>query len=106
MTNKIMVLSNCGSAAEARRIARTLVERRLVACVNVLSAPVESVYRWKGKIETAKEFLLIAKTSRARFKAVERAIRELHNYELPEVIAVPIVAGSPDYLGWIDENVR
>jgi periplasmic divalent cation tolerance protein len=103
-TDKIVVLCNCGSAAEARRIARALVERRLAACVNMLSAPVESTYRWKGKVEGAKEFLLIAKTSRARWKAVERAIRELHGYEVPEIVALPISAASRDYLSWLSEN--
>jgi periplasmic divalent cation tolerance protein len=105
-TAKIVVFSNCGSAAEARRIARELVKRRLVACANVPSAPVESIYRWKGKVEKAKEFLLIAKTSKARFKAVERAIRELHSYDVPEIIAVAIAAGSAEYLAWIERNVR
>jgi periplasmic divalent cation tolerance protein len=103
---KIIVLTNCGSAKEARRIAKALVDRRLAACVNTVTAPVESIYRWKGKVEKAKEYLVILKTSRARFSAVERTIRELHSYEVPEIIALPIVAGSRDYLSWLDQNTH
>jgi periplasmic divalent cation tolerance protein len=103
---KIIVLTNCGSAKEARRIAKALVDRRLAACVNTVTAPIESVYRWKGKVEKAKEYLLLIKTSRARFSAVERAIHELHSYEVPEIIALPIVAGSRDYLSWLNQNTH
>ena len=105
-TSVIIVLTNCGSPKEARRIAKALVERRLAACVNAITAPVDSVYRWKGKIETAKEYLLLIKTSRTRFAAVEREIRELHSYEVPEIIALPILAGSRDYLSWLGQNTR
>ena len=101
----IIVLTNCASVGEARRIARALVERRLAACVSMVSAPVESTYRWKGKIETAKEFLLLVKTSRKRYAVVERAIRDLHSYEVPEIIAVPIATGSKKYLSWLSENL-
>lgn len=105
-TEKIVVLSNCTSLNEAQRIAKALVELNLAACVNIGSAPMESIYRWEGEIETAKEFLLVAKTSRDRFDAVEQAIRELHSYEVPEIIAIAIEAGSKDYLAWLDENVK
>lgn len=101
----IVVVTNCGSAKEARRIARALVERRLAACVNAVSAPVESVYRWKGKVEKAMEFALLIKTTRARFSAVERVIRELHSYDVPEIIALPVAAGSKDYLKWLFYSV-
>ncbi|HTZ73220.1 MAG TPA: divalent-cation tolerance protein CutA [Candidatus Aquilonibacter sp.] len=101
----IIVLTNCGSAKEARHIARALVEKRLAACVNMLAAPVESVYWWAGKLETAKEITLLIKTSRARYAAVERAIRALHSYEVPEIIAIPITAGWRDYLAWLAESV-
>jgi periplasmic divalent cation tolerance protein len=104
--DKIIVLTNCGSKKEARRIARVLVEKRLAACVNAPAAAVESIYRWKGKVETAKEFPLLIKTTRARFPAVERAIRELHSYDVPEIIAVPIAAGSADYLRWLAGSVK
>ena len=105
-TQKIVVLTNCESLREARRIAAALVEQRLAACVNVNSVPVESVYRWKGRVERAKEVLVIIKTSRARFAAVERAIRALHSYDVPEIIALPIIAGSREYLAWLAENAR
>lgn len=82
------------------------MKKRLAACVNTVTAPVESVYRWKGQVEKAKEYLLLIKTSRARFADVERTIRELHSYEVPEVIALPIMAGSRDYLSWLTENLR
>jgi periplasmic divalent cation tolerance protein len=106
MTDKIVVVTTCGSVGEARRIARALVERRLAACVNIQQLPVQSVYRWKGSVESTKEFLLLIKTSRKRFAALEKAIRGLHGYEVPEIIALPIVAGSRDYLAWISASVR
>jgi periplasmic divalent cation tolerance protein len=106
MTDKIVVLVTCGSAKEARRIGRALVEQRLVACANVIQAPVQSIYRWKGKIESARECLVVLKTSRKRFTAVQRAVRRLHSYKVPEIVALPIAAGSSDYLSWISESVR
>jgi periplasmic divalent cation tolerance protein len=106
MTDKIVVLVTCASEGQARRIARALVERKLAACGNVLQAPVLSIYRWKRKVESAKEALLILKTTRRRFAAVERAIRQLHTYDVPEIIAVPIATGSRAYLDWISESVR
>jgi periplasmic divalent cation tolerance protein len=106
MTDKIIVLVTCGSKNQARRIARVLVDRRLAACVNVLQAHVESIYRWKGKVETAREFLLLIKSSRKRFAALEREVRRLHSYDLPEIIALPIDRGSRPYLAWIDDSVN
>jgi periplasmic divalent cation tolerance protein len=105
MTDKIVVLVTCGSARQARRIARGLVEKRLAACGNVVEAPVRSIYRWKGNVESAKECLLIIKTSRARLAALEAEVKRLHSYDVPEIIALPIVAGSADYLTWIGECV-
>ncbi len=106
MTDKIVVLVTCASAGQARKIARALVAARLAACGNVFEAPVRSIYRWKGRVELAKEFLLVLKTSRRRFAAVERAVRELHAYEVPEIIAVPIAVGSRNYMKWISESVK
>ena len=105
VSDKIVVLVTCGSAKEARSIARSLVERKLAACVNLLPVPVESVYRWKGRIESAKEFLLIVKTTRKHFAAVKAEVLRLHSYEVPEIIALPIAMGSRDYLTWIAESV-
>jgi periplasmic divalent cation tolerance protein len=106
MTDKIVVLATCGSVKEASRIARSLVERRLAACVNILEVPVLSIYRWKGKIESAKESLLLIKSSRKRFTAVESAIKQLHSYKLPEIIALPIERGSRGYLTWLGKSIR
>ncbi len=105
MTDKIVVLVTCRSAREARHIARALIERRLAACANILAAPVESIYRWKGKVESASEFLLLIKTSRRKFTALEITIRTLHSYDVPEIIAFPIAAGSRDYLAWISDSL-
>jgi periplasmic divalent cation tolerance protein len=102
VTDKIVILVTCRDRPQARKIARHLVEAKLAACVNV-SSPVESIYRWKGKVESDREFLLVIKTRRGHFRAVEAAVRALHSYENPEVIALPIAEGSRDYLKWIDE---
>lgn len=106
MTDKVVVLVTCANAKEARRIARALVEARLAACVNVLEARVRSTYRWKGRVETASEHLLIVKSSRHRLEALRREVEHLHSYDVPEVIALPIVGGSPAYLRWLEECVR
>ncbi len=104
MTQTRIVLSTAGSAEEAQKIAHALVERRLAACVNVLG-PMQSVYRWKGAVESAEEYLLVIKTTFAGFVQVCDAIRELHSYELPECILLPIEAGSEPYLKWIAESI-
>jgi periplasmic divalent cation tolerance protein len=94
-----------GSEEEAERISAALIERRLAACVQVVG-PIASRYRWKGKVEEAREWLCVAKTEAGRYGEVEAAIRELHSYEEPEVIATPIVAGSRGYLDWVSESLR
>jgi periplasmic divalent cation tolerance protein len=101
----ILVLTTAGSDDEARRIAHALVERRLAACVNVIPR-IASLYRWMGKIEQAEEWLLIVKTAPEAFERVRDAINELHSYELPECISIPIEDGSPAYLKWIAESVK
>ncbi|HEV2314069.1 MAG TPA: divalent-cation tolerance protein CutA [Candidatus Acidoferrales bacterium] len=105
MTDKIMVMVTCRSQAEAKKIARAVVEARLAACANVMGSPVRSIYWWKGKVETAKEVLVLIKTTRKRFSALEREIRRVHSYDTPEIVAVPVVAGSFAYLRWIEESV-
>jgi periplasmic divalent cation tolerance protein len=105
MTDKIVVLTTCGSAREARKIGRVLVKSRLAACANIFEAPVRSIYRWQGRVESAAEFLLLLKTSRQRFAAIEREVRRLHSYDVPEVIALPIERGSRRYLNWISRSV-
>jgi periplasmic divalent cation tolerance protein len=104
MSNKKLVLTTAGSREEAEKIAQALVERRLAACVNLVG-PIQSVYRWQGKVETATEHLLVIKTTAGLFDAVAKAIRELHSYELPECIQLPIEAGSAEYMKWIEESV-
>jgi periplasmic divalent cation tolerance protein len=106
VTDKCVVLVTCGSAAEARRIARAVVEARLAACVNILPGAVNSIYRWKGKVESAREQLLLIKTSRKRLAKLQAAVERLHSYELPEFIALPIVAGSRAYLEWMAQKDR
>ena len=100
MTNMIIILVTTGSEAEAEKIARTLVEERLIACANILS-PVRSIYRWEGKVQDDHEWLLIIKTQQAHFAAVEARVRSLHSYQVPEVIALSVVDGSERYLGWV-----
>ena len=106
MTDKLVVLVSCGNAAEARRIARAVVDSRLAACVNILPGSVASIYRWKGKVESAKERLLLIKTSRQRLAKLQTKVEQLHSYDVPEFIALPIAAGSHSYLAWLDENLK
>jgi periplasmic divalent cation tolerance protein len=101
-----VVLVTCGSRAEALKIARLVVMAKLAACANMVSAPVESIYRWKGKVESAKEFLLVIKTTSARFAALREAVLKAHSYDVPEIIALPIAAGSEKYLAWIADSVK
>jgi periplasmic divalent cation tolerance protein len=100
-----IVLVTCGSMAEARKIARAVVKKRLAACVNILTVPAESVYRWKGKLESSREHLLIIKTTASRLKALEREVLLLHSYETPEFLVLPVTSGSSGYLSWISRSV-
>jgi periplasmic divalent cation tolerance protein len=106
MTDKIVVLVTCGSAKEARKIARAVVEQRMAACANIVTSPVQSVYRWKGRVESAEEFLLVIKTTQGRFAELKAAVKRLHSYDVPEIIALPIAAGGTNYLNWISESVK
>jgi periplasmic divalent cation tolerance protein len=99
-----IVLVTCASITEARRLGRSVVENRLAACANILSK-VESIYRWKGKVERAKEVLVIMKTSAKRVKELESEVKRSHSYEVPEFIVLPVVAGSREYLNWVGESV-
>jgi periplasmic divalent cation tolerance protein len=105
MTDKRIVLCTAGSEEEARKIARHVVEQRLAACVNIVPH-LESIYRWQGKVESARDCLLLIKTTEKRFPEVRDAIRELHSYELPECISISIDEGSAAYLEWIDQSVK
>jgi periplasmic divalent cation tolerance protein len=104
MSDYLQVLTTAGSEEEAGRIAELLVEQKLAACVQVVG-PITSRYRWKGKVEEEREWQCFVKTTRGAYERVEAAIREVHSYDEPEIIATPIVAGSPGYLAWIGENV-
>ena len=101
----IVVLVTCKSKGEARKIVMALVEKRLAACGNILESPVSSIYRWKGKIEREKEYLVVLKSTRAAFAALDREVGRLHSYEVPEIIAIPVTVGSRKYLGWVGANV-
>jgi periplasmic divalent cation tolerance protein len=104
MTDKRIVLSTAGSEEEARKIAHHLVEKRLAACVNIVPQ-IESIYRWQGKVESSREWLLVIKTTAEKFEAVRDAIRELHSYDLPECVALTIDDGSSAYLKWIEDSL-
>ena len=101
----IIVLTNAPDRTVARKIADALIERKLAACVNVL-AECTSIYRWKGAIETATEVPLMIKTRSDIYDDVEAAIRGLHPYELPEIIAIPVGRGSPDFLDWVNAQTE
>jgi len=101
-TESIVVLVTCSSEEEATKIANSLVEERLAACVNIIS-PARSIYRWEGKIWDEKEWMLIIKTQKKRFEDLEKKVKSLHSYSVPEIVALPIVEGSASYLKWIEE---
>jgi periplasmic divalent cation tolerance protein len=104
MSEFIVVFVTVGSSKEGQRLAHALVEERLAACVNVIPH-VQSVYRWEGKIEESEEELLVIKSRRELFSALEKRVRELHSYSVPEIVALPLVDGSAAYLKWLDEQV-
>jgi periplasmic divalent cation tolerance protein len=104
MTGFLQVVTSAASKEEAQTIASSLVERELAACVQV-AGPVSSTYRWRGKVETSEEWLCIVKTRESLLPQVEAAIHELHSYDVPEFLALPLVAGSGPYLQWLHEQV-
>jgi periplasmic divalent cation tolerance protein len=105
MAPLIQVLTTTDNRVDAQKIARTLVEKKVAACVQIIG-PIVSTYWWKGKVETADEWLCLVKSEKGLFVEVEKAIKEIHPYETPEVIATPIVAASKDYLAWLSSEVR
>jgi periplasmic divalent cation tolerance protein len=104
MTQYIQVTTTVANRSDAERIARELIDRRLAACVQI-SGPIESVYRWRGEVETTEEWRCTIKTRRDYFDRIERVIRSLHPYEVPEILAVDILAGNADYLEWLDAEL-
>jgi periplasmic divalent cation tolerance protein len=101
-----LILVTCPTLLEARKISRSLLQKHLAACVNIHTAPLESIYRWKGKIETAREHLLLIKTTTRRLKSLEREVLRLHSYETPEFLILPISGGSAAYLRWLSGSCK
>ncbi|MFM2124013.1 MAG: hypothetical protein RL328_464 [Acidobacteriota bacterium] len=104
MTDKIVVLTACDSEAKAAELARALVEKKVAACVNILPGA-RSIYHWQGKLEDTPEWVLLIKSRRDLFPALREAIAHMHSYEVPEVIALPVVDGSEAYLAWLDREL-
>jgi periplasmic divalent cation tolerance protein len=105
MTDKIVVLSTCGGGEEAEKLARLLLDQRLAACVSIVPR-VRSFYRWQGAVESAEEYLLLIKSSRSLFDPLRAALEKAHSYEIPEVLALAVVAGSAPYLDWLQANLQ
>jgi len=105
MSELIVVFVTCGSEEEALKIANALIEEHLAACSNLVS-PIRSIYRWEGKIWDEKECLLIIKTQKQRFEELEKKVKSLHSYSVPEIISLPIVEGSSSYLNWLVEMTK
>jgi periplasmic divalent cation tolerance protein len=105
MTDALVVITTTETFAQAERLAHELVNRELAACVQIVPQ-MTSVYRWQGKVEQASEALLFIKTTRAAYDTLETAIRQLHSYQTPEIIALPIAAGSKDYLSWLQMTMQ
>jgi periplasmic divalent cation tolerance protein len=105
MGDYIQVMTTTATEEDAQRIAQALVERRHAACVQIVG-PIRSIYHWQGNVETSPEWLCLAKTRQDLYPQVEATIRSLHPYEVPEILALPIVAGSASYLGWLDRELK
>lgn len=105
MTDYISVFITASGEEEAAQIAKALVEARLAACVNI-AGNIRSIYRWQGKIEDESEFLMIAKTKTELFDGLREKVKELHSYSVPEIIAIPIIKASNDYLNWLKEETE
>jgi periplasmic divalent cation tolerance protein len=105
MTDKIVAFNTCASADEAERLARKLIDERLAACVTVVT-PVRSFFRWEGAVEEATEWLLVIKTSRELFSRLRQSLEAAHSYQIPELIALPITEGSPNYLAWMNGELQ
>ncbi|MFN0100741.1 MAG: divalent-cation tolerance protein CutA [Bryobacteraceae bacterium] len=104
MTDKVIVFSTCPSREEAKRIAKGLVEERLAACVNVIDG-VESVYRWQGSVQESDEVMLVVKSRRDLLGRLQERLANMHSYEVPEAIAIPVVDGLPAYLEWLEREL-
>lgn len=105
MTDKVVIMVTAASRRECRKIARHLVEEKLAACVNITQA-IESIYRWEGKVADEKEFVMLIKSTRELFPEIKAAISKLHSYHTPEIICLPIIDGSRNYLQWVADSVK
>jgi periplasmic divalent cation tolerance protein len=101
-----VALVTCGTLEEARKIARNVVDKRLAACVNIVTHAVESFYSWEGKLEDSSEYLLVMKTSEERLEELQKETLNMHSYDTPEFVVLPIVAGSEEYLNWLGDSTR
>jgi periplasmic divalent cation tolerance protein len=101
-----VALVTCGSANQARRIAKAVVGKRLAACVNILPGTVHSIYRWKGKVASGREVLMVIKTTARRLAKLEKEVKKLHSYDVPEFVVVPIVAAAREYMRWLLQSVK
>jgi periplasmic divalent cation tolerance protein len=101
-----VVLVTCETLTEGRHIARSAVSKRLAACVNVILSPADSYYAWKGKLQRTREYLLVIKTTAKRMPELEKEVKRLHSYDVPEFIAMPISAGSSEYISWLEASVK
>ncbi len=104
MTDKVVIQVTCADAAEADKIARALVEKRLAACVQIIPQ-IRSIYRWEGKVEEATELMLWIKSSRGLFERVRAEVEALHSYHVPEVVCLSITDGAENYMAWLDDSL-
>lgn len=100
-----VVLVTCETLTEGRHIARSVVSKRVAACVNVILSPADSYYTWNGKLERTREYLLLIKTTAKRLPELEKEVKRLHSHDVPEFIALPISAGSSKYISWLQASV-
>jgi periplasmic divalent cation tolerance protein len=105
VTDKVVIMVTAASRRECRKIGRHLIEAKLAACVNI-TQPIESIYRWEGKIADEKEFALMIKSTRDLFPEIKAAITKIHSYHTPEIICLPIIEGSRNYLQWVSDSVK
>ena len=105
MKKYIVVFVTCTSKKEALAIAKKLLNEKLIACANIIEG-VSSLFWWKGKVDKARETLVIIKTARKNFNKIKRRIKRLHSYEVPEIVALPIASGENSYLKWIDKSIK
>lgn len=105
MSEFIVIFITAPSKNEAEKIGKALVEKKLAACVNIIK-DIRSIFFWKGKLSDEKEVLLIAKSKTKNFEKIEKEVKKLHSYEVPEIIGLPILMGSKDYLDWVDKESK